>query len=180
MREQSVSRRYAAAYLAVADNANDANAARDNLRRVADIVAGNGMLSSLLHQPNVTTDRKKQVLTEVMKNDATPATLGFVHLLTEKRRLNLLGDIATEMERLVRERDNIARATAVTATPLDPAQVSALKTSLERRTGKHIELSTEVDPSLLGGVLVRIGDTVLDDSVRGKLDRLHEQLLAKK
>ncbi len=180
MREESVARRYAAAYLAVVDKTLSADAARDDLRRAADIVAGNAMLSALLHQPTITTGRKKSVLAEVLRKDATPETISFIHLLAEKRRLDLLGDVATELERIIRERDNIARATAVTAAPLLPVQVSALQVSLEKRTGKRIELSTEVDPSLLGGVLVRIGDTVLDDSVRGKLDRLHDELLARK
>lgn len=180
MREESVARRYAAAYLEVALKSGDLLAARDNIRRVADTVANHGMLKALLHQPQVTTERKKSVLSEVLKGEATPATLNFVHLLTDKRRIDLLGDIATELERLVRERQNIARAIAVTAQPMHPSQVDALKASLEKQTGKTIELSTEIDPSLLGGVLVRIGDTVMDGSVRGKLDRLHEQLLARK
>ena len=56
----------------------------------------------------------------------------------------------------------------------------ALEKALEQRTGKDIELTTSVDPSLMGGILVRIGDTVLDGTVKGKLDRLREQLLTKK
>ncbi|MBC7806155.1 MAG: F0F1 ATP synthase subunit delta [Akkermansiaceae bacterium] len=180
MREESVARRYASAYLQVALKSGDLIASQDNLRRAADTVANHGMLKSLLNQPQVTTERKRSVLSEVLKDEATPATLGFLHLLTDKRRIDLLGEIATELERLVRDRQNIARATAVTAEPLHPSQLSALKVSLEKRTGKTIELSTEIDPSLLGGVLVRIGDTVMDGSVRGKLDRLHEELIARK
>ena len=180
MRDESVARRYASAYLAVADKTGGADAARDDLRRAADIVGGNAMLSALLHRPEITTARKKSVLSEVLKNDATKGTLVFIHLLAEKRRLDLLGDVATELERLIRDRDNIARATAVTAEPLLVEQINALKVSLEKRTGKTIELSTEVDPSLLGGILIRIGDTVLDDSVRGKLDRLHEEMIVRR
>ncbi len=179
MREESVARRYAAAYLAVALNSGDVLAARDNMRRVADTIGTHPMLASLLHRPQVTAARKKSVLAEVLKTEATPATLAFLNLLTDKRRIDLVGEIATELERLVRERQNIARATAVTAEALHPAQVEALRVSLEKRTGKTIELSTEIDPALLGGVLVRIGDTVIDGSVRGKLDRLHEQMLAR-
>ncbi len=180
MREESVARRYASAYLQVALKSGDLIAAQNNLRRAADTVANHGMLKSLLNQPQVTSERKRSVLSEVLKDEATPATLGFLHLLTDKRRIDLLGEIATELERLVRERQNIARATAVTAEPLHPSQLAALKVSLEKRTGKTIEMSTEIDPALLGGVLVRIGDTVMDGSVRGKLDRLHEELIARK
>lgn len=180
MREESVARRYASAYLAVALRSGDLIAARDNIRLAADTIANHGLLSSVLHQPQITTARKKSVLAEVLKNEASPATLAFLYLLTDKRRIDLVGEIATQLEQLVRVRQNVARATAVTAQPLDASQIEALRVSLEHRTGKIIELSTEIDPSLLGGVLVRIGDTVMDGSVRGKLDRLHEQLLAHK
>jgi len=180
MREESVARRYAAALLAAADKSGDIVAARDNLRLVADTIAGNKLLSAILNQPQVPGSRKKQALTASLQGAATPATLAFLDLLTDKRRITLIGEIAAEFERLVRERQNIALATAITAEPMHPAQVTALKSSLEKRTGKTIELTTETDPSLIGGVLVRIGDTVMDGSVRGKLDRLHEQLLSRK
>ena len=109
-----------------------------------------------------------------------PLTLNLLNLLVDKRRAGVLPQVYEEYERLVRSFQNIALATAVTAVPLDAAQQAALERSLEARTGKDIELKTEVDPAVMGGVLVRIGDTVLDGTVRGKLERLREQLLARR
>lgn len=179
MREETVARRYASAFLDVSAKHGDMIGARDNIRLVADTVSADGRLNALLHTPQVPRERKSAALAESLKGRVSPATLAFLNLLTEKRRITLVPEIADEVERLVRERQNVARATAVSAEPLLPAQRDALKSALEHKTGKTIELTTEIDPTLLGGVLVRIGDTVMDGSVRGKLDRLREQLMAR-
>src|SRR5450432_2159703 len=118
MREESLARRYAAAFLAVSEKAGDYVAARDNIRVVADTIAGNAMLSAILNQPQVTLAVKKRALAASFEGVATPATFAFLDLLTDKRRISLVGDIATEVERLVRLRQNVAVATAVTAEPL--------------------------------------------------------------
>src|SRR3569833_2356680 len=102
MREESVARRYAAAFLAVAEKSGDIAAARDNIRLVADTIAGNGLLSSILNQPQVPVARKRQALAASLQGAATPETLAFLDLLADKRRITLIGDIAEEIERLVR------------------------------------------------------------------------------
>jgi F-type H+-transporting ATPase subunit delta len=180
MREESVARRYAAALLAQAKNRDRVTKQKEELDRAAATVAGNGQLAALLRQPLVTEARKKAALTAALQGAVTAPTLSFLSLLVDKRRIALLAEIRQEFERLVREYQNVALATAVSAVPLTDDQVKALEKSLEARTGKDIELRTEVDPSLIGGVLVRIGDTVLDGSVRGNLLRMREQLLAKR
>ncbi len=180
MREESVARRYASALLAQAKRRGRVVEQRDDLNRAVAVINASGQLRAVLRQPLVTEERKKAVLGEVLSGAVDPATLGFLNLLVDKRRIALLAEVRQEFETLVREYQNVALATAVSAVPLTQPQIVALEKSLEARTGKDIELKTEVDPSVLGGVLVRIGDTVLDGTVRGNLLRMREQLLAKR
>lgn len=180
MREESVARRYAAALLDVSRRQNTLDATQAEIKQVAAKVVETGALRALLAQPLVTETRKKQVAQNEFGAAVSPQTLAFLNLLIDKRRITLLPEIAAEFERMVRDEKNIAYATATSAIPLTSEQVAALERSLEARTGKDIELKTDVDPSLMGGVLVRIGDTVLDGTVKGNLERLREQLLERK
>jgi F-type H+-transporting ATPase subunit delta len=180
MREESVARRYAAALLEVSQKQNTLDAAQNEIKQVAAKVADTGALRALLAQPLVTVERKKQIVEREFGTAIAPQTLAFLNLLIDKRRITLLPEVAAEFERMVREVKNIAFATATTAVPLTAEQLVSLERSLEARTGMDIELKTDVDPSLMGGVLVRIGDTVLDGTVKGNLERLREQLLERK
>ena len=86
--------------------------------------------------------------------------------------------IAAEFRRLDNHRLGIAPARVVSAAALEPAEVKALIARLEQMTGGRIELEQEVDPSLLGGLVVRVGDRLIDGSVRGRLERLRNQLVS--
>ena len=106
----------------------------------------------------------------------TAASLSFLKLLIRKRREDLLEECAREFRILLAAQANTADAEVSTAVPLTPEQETRLTESLQTLTGKTIKLTTQIDPTLVGGVVVRIGDTVMDGSVRGKLERLERQL----
>ena len=180
MREESVARRYAAALFNQAEATDAVTTAANDLQLVAETVAESGALRALLAQPLVTDARKKLALKNVFGEKISPMTLALLNLLIDKRRVELLPQVQAEFARRVLEYRNIAHATATSAVPLTPEQVAALERSLEARTGKDIELEMTVDPTLIGGIFVRIGDTVLDGTVRGNLERLREQLLVRK
>jgi F-type H+-transporting ATPase subunit delta len=150
-----------------------------DLTAVADAYRTVRQFRAILSDPNLAEDTKKKALNGVFKSRISETTLSFLNLLVDKRRITLLPEIQREFDRLALQVQNIARATAVTAVPLNPAEIKSLTKSLEERTGKTIELVTEVDPAVLGGVLVRIGDNVIDGTVKGNLDRLRARLLAK-
>jgi len=95
-----------------------------------------------------------------------------------RRRLELVPRIAREYRRLYNQSVGIVEATATSAAPLDDRELRALQERLENMTNKRVELTTAVDPRLLGGIQVRIGDMLLDGSVRGRLERLREQLVS--
>jgi F-type H+-transporting ATPase subunit delta len=86
--------------------------------------------------------------------------------------------VAEQFRRLDDERQGITQATATSATALTPDEVRAITARLEQSTGGRIELDVQVDPSLLGGLVVRVGDRLIDGSVRGRLERLRNQLMS--
>src|SRR5262249_13450035 len=99
-----------------------------------------------------------------------------VGLVVRRGRIEQLPRVAAEFRRLDDQRQGIVHATATTALPLNDTEVRALTARLEQMTGGRIALQTDVDESLLGGIIVRVGDRLIDGSVRGRLERLRNQL----
>jgi F-type H+-transporting ATPase subunit delta len=108
----------------------------------------------------------------------TPQAKNFVQMLVENHRLALLPEISTQYEELKNAREGAADALIVSAFPLEGAQLDDLVATLERRFKRKLKPSVEVDPSLIGGVRVTVGDEVLDTSVRARLARMQTALTA--
>jgi len=101
-----------------------------------------------------------------------------IQLLLRRGRIEALPRVAEEFRRLDDDRQGITHATATTAAKLTPDEVKDLTKRLERSTGRRVALDVEIDPSLLGGLVVRVGDRMIDGSVRGRLERLRNQLIS--
>ncbi|MDQ2799642.1 MAG: ATP synthase F1 subunit delta, partial [Armatimonadota bacterium] len=132
---------------------------------------------AVLLQPLVTETRKNKVLDEAFGSRISPTSLNFLRLLIRKRREDLIDEVMRDFRALVAAQQNRVDAIATTANPLSPGQEERLTQSLQSMTGKTVSLTTNVDPAIVGGVVVRIGDSVIDGSVRGQLLRLEQQLL---
>ena len=111
------------------------------------------------------------------KTVAAPV-LNLIKLMIRRGRIHELPRLAAEFRRLDNARQGITIATAVSAAPLTKEEIEALTRRMEQFTGGRIELAVQVDPSLLGGVVVRVGDRLIDGSVRGRLERLRNQLVS--
>lgn len=173
-----VARRYASALFQTAVAAGASEAVERDMAAFMNLWAGEGGLRFALVSPLIPADRKKAVLAGVLGNDANSVTSSFLNLLVDKRREEVLPAAYEEFSRQADEARNLVRAKVTVAAPLVPAQETALRAALEQRTGKHVEMETSVEPGILGGVVVRMGDTILDGSVRGSLERLRERLLS--
>jgi len=172
----SGARRYAQAMLDIAtrdEQDGQVDAFRDSLTALAAGL-GAGSLRSL-RDPSVPLARRMDALRAVTASEPT-AIRSLLLLLAQRDRLALLPGIATALADLVDRRAGIAKAKITTAITLDEPQQTAFVQQLERASGKKLRASFAVDPGLIGGAKVQVGDHLIDTSVRAKLDALRTQL----
>ena len=141
------------------------------------MVTGDRNLGDLLADPRVPADRVTALVVSVC-GDALSATMAnFVRLLGESRRLALGPEIARRFEQERRRRAGRSAVEIISAFDLGPEQARLLAGAVERRLGHQVAVETAVDPSLIGGVVIRIGDAVIDASLKGRLRELENELV---
>ena len=173
----TTARRYAEAAFELAQRDGNVDAWLSQLSTVAQVVA-DPQLVHHLEDPHVPLDKRTAVMHEMLGPGMLPQVGNLLALALRRRRLESMPQVASEFRRLYNKRAGIVQATATSALALDNTELAALTKRLEQMTGAKIELETKVDPSILGGILVRIGDTLYDGSVRGRLERLRSRLAA--
>ncbi len=132
-------------------------------------------LTPLLDDPDVSWSEKKERLRPIL-SDVTPPVAVFVHTLAGEGDVHQLDGILSEFESLITRRSRYLLAHVRSAVPLTADERRQLEQQLARRFGSELQAEYEVDPSLIGGVVVRVGDQVIDGSLAGKLATLREQL----
>jgi len=174
--KRSLVRGYAQALFAVAEAEGQLEQVEDELFRFGKAVETESELREALTDPALPVDRKKAVVQELLGGRASGHTVNLVEFLLEQGRAKDLARIVDAMTELAAERRRRAVAEVRTALPLDAERRSRLATALSEATGKDVELRTLVDPSVIGGVVARVGDVVFDGSVKRKLEMAREQL----
>ena len=177
MKETRVAKRYAAALFEVAKRDGILDAVGQDLSLVERSLKQQPLLRTVLSQPLVTEERKSKMVTDVFSDNITATSLSFIKLLVRKRRGDMVQEAIDAFRVLLSEHLGIVDASARTAVALSASQSAALTKSLEKLTGKRVNLTAEVDASIVGGIIVRIGDDIIDGSVAGRLHRLELQLL---
>jgi F-type H+-transporting ATPase subunit delta len=133
-------------------------------------------LLPLLRNPRVSSAEKKQKLEAALGKTVGALGQRFLALLIDKKRFDLLPMIVADFGKLVAEKNNMAKAQVRTARPLSADAQQKLKDKLKNFAGKNIELEIKEDPEIIGGVIVRLGDWVLDSSLRGQLRKMRETI----
>jgi F-type H+-transporting ATPase subunit delta len=176
VKDLSVAGRYARALFIITERRHETVPALDDLKSVRDLLAPGSAASGFLASPQVRLPDKRKLLGDALAGRALRSVATFADLLLRKKRLGLLPDVTGAFEALVERLQGIRRAHVVSAVPLVEADRTRLHTVLEGYTKAKVKLTSEVDVSLLGGALVRIGDRVVDRSVRTLLDAIGSQL----
>ncbi len=147
------------------------------MKEIAQLFA-HRKLAYLLREPKIPAKRKEQALRQALESRVLRTSLNLALLVVQRELVDLMPNIARELEMLVLDYRNQAVAEVTTAMPLDQRQSARVKQALEQRTGKNIIMQTRVDPAILGGVVARVGDQVIDGSVRYRLTALQQRLLS--
>lgn len=171
-------RRYAKALYMIGVEDNSLDAITRDLHAVAETVRSSKELHELLANPVIAQTDRRAVMAEIVSRLGLGATTrNAVMMLTDRRRGALIPEIAEALAQLSDERQGRLHAEVTSAVALTEAQASRLTASLEKLTGKKISLKRKVDPSLIGGVVTRVGDKLYDGSVRTRLEEIRQQAL---
>ncbi len=168
-------KRYALAAFEIADEKGTASEWSAALDQIAEFMS-DPEVASVLTNTRVPVD-SKQRLVETALADLDPLPLNLARLLVKKGRTPLAADIASEFKRLTEEEQGISRARAVTAVAMSDTERQVLEQRLREQTGGQVILETEVDPDLIGGLVLQIGDRLIDSSTKARLDALRESLV---
>jgi F-type H+-transporting ATPase subunit delta len=167
----TVARPYAEAMFRAALEANELGPDADALAFAA-AVAGDETMRAVLSDPRVTAQQKKDLLASIAGERLTKNAKNLIGILVDSHREELIGSIAEQFEELKREHERVLHVLITSAQPLDEAQKSEIVSSLGKRYGKKIEAELAVDPQLLGGARVQVGDQVIHASVRDALAQM--------
>ncbi len=167
---------------ALADVALEQGAAEPVLKQLKDFAgayAESAELRSFLATPAVTGKEKHAVAEKIAARlGASKIVRNFLFLVIDHRRTHMIPELAEAFQSVIRERQGVAEAEVTSAAELSASQKKTLAQSLEKKTGKKIEAKYAVDKTLLGGAVVRIGDTVYDGSLRHRLNEMRAKLAA--
>lgn len=176
MPRMGASRRFAEAAFEIATRDGTVDAWHKDLGTACE-VAGDEAAARAIDSPAVPFATRRMAVEQLLERRVSKLVLNLALMLAARGRFYLLPAISSEFDDLVRRSRGIVGATVATPTPLPAGELAALHERIEQIAGSQVELSTEIDPSLVGGVRVRIGDYQIDASVATRLARLRKQLV---
>jgi F-type H+-transporting ATPase subunit delta len=174
MAKKSFARRYSQAVFDIAREKNELDKWQSDLKKIATL-ADDAELIALLENPKVRFEDKAKILAKGL-GDINPLALNLVYLLVTKGRFGMVADIADEYQRLLDSYRGIEQAEVTTAIKLDAEERRKLEERLEAVVGKKVVIKPSVDPSVLGGIVARVGGKLLDGSTLSKLTALKKTL----
>jgi len=173
MLENQVGKRYAEALSGSISDETMLEKSLESLRAFGEAMKTEKQLAKFFEHPSISSDKKKIVVQEICGRLAVGEQVSsLMSLLNDRGRIVYLGKIVEYFEQVVDRRLNRMRVHVISAHPLSPANTDRLKAALNKILGKTILIDTEVDESLIGGIMLRIGDQVADDTIRNRLEIL--------
>ncbi len=176
MASDEVVRGYAEGLFRLVQAEGELDLVEDELFRFGKLLEANHELKQALSDPSIDKTQRTKVLDELLGERVSPHTLSLLGFVVEQGRGRQLPQILTQLSELAAEARQTVIAEVRTAVPLDTQQREQLAAALSKATGKKVEIKPLVDPSVIGGVFAKIGDTVIDGTVRRRLEQLKEQV----
>ncbi|MFW5968061.1 MAG: ATP synthase F1 subunit delta [Persicimonas sp.] len=179
MAGEPVARRYAQALLEIGRERQDLDTLRDQVAELGRIFEESKPFRTALMNPSVTLEERRKIIEALAERRGWDEVVANVaRLMLDNDRFGLLPTVADELGRMVDKEAGRVRARVTSASELDESQKDAIEDVLSQMTGKQVLVETDTDPSLLGGVVARIGSMVYDGSVKHQIERLRSSILA--
>lgn len=167
---------YAEALFRIVQAEGELDRVEDELFRFGKLLEQNHELKQALSDQGIDKAQREKVLDELLADKVSPHTLGLLSFIVAQGRARQLPQILEQLSQLAADARQSVIAEVRTAVPLDDAQQAELAKSLSHATNKKVTIKVIVDPSILGGVVAKVGDTVIDGSIKRRLDQLKEQV----
>ncbi|GGE28431.1 ATP synthase subunit delta [Pullulanibacillus camelliae] len=171
-----VAKRYAGALFEVAKERGTIDAVEKQLALVNQVVTDNEDLRKMLYIPRISRENKKQVMEEIFKDEVNNEVLNLLKVLIDQRRESILNDLQTAYVDIANEYRGIVDVFVTSASPLDTEEENKLIQTFGKLYDKKLRLQVNIDPEVIGGVLVRIGNRLYDGTLSGKLKRFRQEL----
>lgn len=169
-------RRYTAALYKAAEAGDAVDQVQEDLRLISSTLHQYPELQNALLQGVTPDAAKKRVIRSLFGERISVVSMSFLELLVDKRREDVLLNVEAAYRKIADERRGVRRATVTSAVPLSDAEVQELRQSLGRMLKQEVDVDVEVDSEIIGGLVIRVGDRLIDGSVRGEINRLHKAL----
>ena len=166
---------YARSLFEVAQEQDKLDEIREELGQFADALADNRELQVFFFSPYFSTIEKEDGLDRTV-SDADPIFVNFLKLLIENHRMPVIFRVRRVVDELWRKENKLLPVTVTSAVELDQATVTQIGDRISEQTGRRVELSAVVEPDILGGLVVRVGNSILDASIRNRLEQLRKQV----
>ena len=172
-----VEKRYAEALIKTSNNENSLDNMQRDLDQVYDVISNNEELNKLLNNASIKSLDKKSVLEKIFSTQIEPITMNFLKLLVDKGRIKNLKEIKSEFSILADELRRYLNIDVITAMEIDNKQLEEIGEKFKKQyNSKAVKVNHKVDPEIIGGVIVKIGDRMIDASIKGKLDNMLDAL----
>lgn len=178
MIERRIVRRYAMALFQAASSADMIDRVESDLGLLSYVLESSPALVDAISSPLIPAEKKRNIIHDIFAESISELTLSYLNLLVDKRREDAILPTEAEFIDLANEARGIETAYVTTAVRLTEEEEALLRDKLTASTGKNINLVKHVDPGIIGGVLLKIGDRVTDGSIKGQLAALKENLLS--
>jgi F-type H+-transporting ATPase subunit delta len=166
---------YARSLFAVARERDKLDLVREQLAQIADAISANRDLQVFFFSPYFSSAEKQDGLARVL-DDADEIVVNFLDLLIEKHRMPVIFRIRADYESMWEQENRMLPVQITSAVELDPATAQSLGETIGERAGRRVTLETRVDPEIIGGIVVRVGNSILDASIRNRLEQLRRHV----